>query len=80
MAWRAYIQGVSPNPVPTDSIWVEIRFYDPDTERRMDKTFKYVSGTTRADFEAMIKVERDKLRQLDSAMAVLQGAIGEEVV
>lgn len=79
MAYRAYIDAVRDNPVPAENIFVGVRFEDAVTGRVISKEYKYVTGTTRADFEAMILTDRNALRALDAAKAILVGAIGSEV-
>lgn len=81
MAWRAYIDAVRDNPVPTDSIFVAIRFQDDVSNpvRIIQKEYKYISGTSAVDFTAIVLSDRNSLRQLDAAKATLQGAIGSEV-
>lgn len=79
MAYKAYIDGVTDNAVPAENIFVDVRFEDVATSRTVRKQYKYVAGTTRAQFEAMILADRDALRALDNAKTVLVGAIGQEV-
>jgi hypothetical protein len=79
MAWRAWVEGVRDNPTPGDVIWVTIRFEDTVIPRMFTKEYKYVSGTSAADFTAIILAERQNLRQLDAAKTVLENAIGNEV-
>lgn len=79
MAYRAYIDAVRDNPVPAQNIFVSVRFEDVATARIIRIEYKYVAGTSRVDFEAMIRADRDELRALDNAKNVLVGAIGSEV-
>ena len=79
MAYRAYIVAVAENPTPTDSIIVTVKYEDAVSNRTIIKPLKYVVGTTRAEFEALVLAERNALRNLDAAKAVLEGAIGQEV-
>lgn len=79
MAYRAYIDGVRDNSVPSENIWVAVRFQDDATGRIINKEYKYVTGTSRTDFVAMVLADRDALRALDNAKAILVGAIGSEV-
>lgn len=81
MAWRAWIEAVQDNATPAENIWVVVLFRDPASNpvREFRKTFKYVIGTTREQFTAMVLAERNELRNLDQAKTVLEGAIGQEV-
>lgn len=79
MAYRAYIESVADNPVSAENIMVRVRFEDAPTNRVIYKEYKYVAGTARQQFEAVILADRDALRALDNAKTVLQGAIGQEV-
>jgi hypothetical protein len=81
MAFRAYIEGVRDNPVPAENIFVNVRFEDAASSppRTIYKEYKYVSGTTAAEFTDIILADRNRLRALDNAREVLVDAIGTEV-
>jgi hypothetical protein len=72
---------VRDNPVPSQNIFVAVRFQDDVSNpvRIIRQEYKYVTGTSRADFTAMVLADRDALRALDAAKTVLVGAIGSEV-
>jgi hypothetical protein len=81
MAYRAYIDAVRDNPVPSQNIFVAVRFQDDVSNpvRVIRQEYKYLTGTSRLDFTNMVLADRDALRALDAAKTVLVGAIGTEV-
>lgn len=79
MAWRAWIESVRDNPVPSENIFVGVKFEDTVIPRVMVKEYKFVVGTTRAQFEALVLSDRNAMRTLDTVKATLLAAIGTEV-
>lgn len=79
MAFRAYIESIRMNESGSADFFVNIKFEDQPTGRVLFQEYKYVAGTTREQFEQMVLVRRNELRNLDAAYAVFDNNLGVEI-
>jgi hypothetical protein len=78
MAWKAIIESVLDNPVPNDTITVNVRFTDGAKEYR--QTFSYRSGCTQDDIVAELRKHVGGLDEFEPVKTSLKALIGQEIV
>lgn len=81
MAYRAYVESIRLNEAGADNFYVTIKFEDAESNpvRTIRQEYKFVSGTTRAEFEQMVLSRRNELRALDAAHTVFDNNLGAEI-
>lgn len=81
MAWKAYLDAVLPTPTVTDSFTVSVKFEDlaSNPVRQMFKTYKIMAGATSQQAKAPILDDLQRIKDMDTLFATLNGAIGSEI-
>lgn len=78
MAWKSRVNQIIDNPVFTDSVIVNIEFYDDDQNRKFVKEFKLSSihFQSISDFDTLIEQKLQELVRFDNVVAILRERVG----
>lgn len=80
MAWKAYIENVEANQGPTDSLGVNVKFVDAETNRSLVRWYKLASyGATLEDLRAVVRDAIEKLEAFDVSARQLELMAGQEI-
>jgi len=81
MAWRAFLEVVTDNPTPTDSLFVGVRFEDAGSSppRVIRKSYKVSAGQTLVQMKVPVLEDKQRLVDQDTLHATLSGLIGAEI-
>ena len=81
MAWKAFLESVTDNPTPTDSLFVGVRFDDAVSlpPRTIRKSYKVTAGQTLNQMKVPVLEDKQRLIDQDALNATLTGLIGVEI-
>lgn len=80
MAWKAYIENVEANQGPADSLGVNVKFVDAETNRSVVRWYKLASyGATVADLKAIVTDAIEKMEAFDASAKELELMAGQEI-
>lgn len=81
MAWKAFLEAVTDNPTPTDSLFASVRFEDAGSSppRVIRKSYKVTAGQTLGQMKVPVLEDRQRLIDQDTLHATLDALIGAEI-
>jgi hypothetical protein len=80
MVWKAFLEGVTDNPTPTDSLFAEVKFEDTGPPlRTIRKSYKVSAGQTLGEMKVPVLLDKQRLIDQDTLKATLTGLIGVEI-
>lgn len=78
--WKAYLNAISENAVPNDTVNVDIKFVH-EGGKEFVKTYNIHAGSVKdlQSFKDIASAELDKLNGFDSVVELIKPLIGKEI-
>jgi hypothetical protein len=81
MAWKAILKTVQENPVPNDTVTIQIEFMESGTNKTFTKEFNIAACNFQdpQNIKDLVNSELDKLSKFDVVISSLKSFMGKEV-
>lgn len=81
MSWKAYLKAVEDNPIPNDTVNLEIEFTETVSGKTFQKGYKFQADSLQdlKEMRDFVLSEVAKLNQFDTVRATLASFINKEI-